>query len=120
METALTEVVTLAFKLLITAALPVILWGIHKAIKGIETKTKVDVPAAIESKIDSWVEEAVYFAEEKSLQKIKAKTEKLSGPEKLETAAGFVMSLIESQGYVDWTKDLIKNKIEAKLNKTRE
>ena len=43
----------------------------------------------------------------------------MTGPEKLEMAADFVLDLIEQRGFDDWTRDRIKAKIEAKLNKKR-
>lgn len=118
-ETALTQLADLVFDILKVVVVPFAAWLVHRAIKAVETKTKVDVPQQIEDKVDTWIDQGISLAIEKSHQKLKKKTEELSGPEKLEVAADYVFGLVENNGYDDWTKDLIKKKIESKLGTTR-
>ncbi len=110
---ALTKIVTLAFEIL-TIVLPLFVgWLAHRGIKVAEKKTGVNVPDAIEAKIDEWIEQGIHLAAEKSYQKVKAKTEKLSGPEKLEVAVDYAWELAQNRGYIDWTKEKIRDKTEA-------
>lgn len=118
-ETALTHVTSLAFDIL-SVILPIIAtWLVHRGIKVFETKTKIDIPASIESQIDTWVEKGIHYASEKSYKKVKEQTQRLSGPEKLEEAADFVFELANAKGWDDWTKDIIKKKIESALGQKR-
>ena len=91
----------------------------HRLVKVFEAKTGLDIPAKQEAKIDGWIEEGIHFAEEKSRSYIKEKANKLKGPEKLELAGDFVMAMIKKNGWDDWAKDAIVNKIEGSLGTHR-
>jgi len=113
--TALTQVTTAALEVLVPVVIIFATWGAHRLIRLFETKTKIDVPQKQEDQIDAWIDRAILLAAEKARQKIHAKTEALKGPEKLEIAADFVYDLAQSRGWISWTKDLLKQKIEASL-----
>ncbi len=112
-QTAATQAATLAFEI-ITPVLAVLgAWLAHKLVKVLEAKTGIDIPDKQEAKIDQWVEQGIHLAAEKSYQKIKEKTEKLKGSEKLEEAADFVFALANARGWDDWTKNKIKDKVNS-------
>jgi hypothetical protein len=117
--TAATEVAQFALTVAAALIVPIATWLARRAVRALEARTGIDVPAAQEQKIDDWIEEAIHYAEEKSWQKIKAKTEKLSGPEKLEEAADFVLAFAEARKWDEWTRETLKSKIEAKLGLAR-
>jgi hypothetical protein len=111
----ITRVTELTFQIL-TVILPIIaVWLTHRGLAIFEKKTGMDVPAAMESKIDDWVEEGIHLAAEKALKAVKSNTKKWTGPEKLEEAANYVWDLAQSQGWIEWTRDMIEAKIEARL-----
>jgi len=110
---ALTHVAEMAFQILIIILPIVAAWLTHKAISLFESKSKIDIPLSIEKQIDEWIYKGIHYAAEKSYQKVKEKTAKLTGPEKLETASGFVFALVEAQGWTQWTIEKIKAKIDA-------
>lgn len=118
-QNALSQVIDLIFQILLVVLPVVATWLAHRGIAIIEKKTKISVPDAVEAKIDEWISQGIWFAAEKSHKKIKEKTMKLSGSEKLEEAADFVLDLAQSRGWVEWSKDRIKAKIEAKIGKER-
>jgi hypothetical protein len=118
--TALSQVTELAFQILTPIVTALAAWLAHRFIRVIEKKANIDVPAKQEAKIDEWVAAGIQLAAEKSYQKVKAQTDKLSGSEKLETAADFVLGFVTAQGWHTWTKDKIKSKIEARLPSARE
>lgn len=113
--TAATEIAQFAVTAAAALLVPLLGYLAKRLVNTFEARTGIDVPAAQEAKIDDWVEQAIHFAEEKSRQKIKAKTDKLSGPEKLEEAADFVLGFVKAQGWDTWARDALKNKIEAQL-----
>lgn len=117
--TALTQLTSLVFEILAPVAVAVGVWLSHRLVKMLEKKTGFDVPAKQEAKIDEWVSQGIHLAAEKSYKKVKEKTEKLKGSEKLEEAADFAFALAAARGWDDWTKDKIKSKIEAKLGEHR-
>ena len=111
----ITRVTELAFQIL-TVILPIVaVWLTHRGLAIFEKKTSITVPVAMENKINYWVEEGIYLAAEKALKVLKAKTEKLTGPQKLEEAANYVWDLTQAQGWIEWTRDMIEAKIEARL-----
>lgn len=118
-STILVQLTDAAFRILVPVVTLFAMWGAHRAIAVFEAKTKIDVPDKQEAKIDGWIEDAIHWAEEKSRNAIKHKAEKLRGPEKLESAADFVMGFVESRGWIDWTRAKIEHKIEAKLGVKR-
>jgi hypothetical protein len=81
-----------------------------------EAKTGIDVPAKQEALIDGWIAEGIRLAEEKAHQAAQKAEAKITGHEKLEAAAGFVLDMAEKNGWVDWTRDRLKAKIDAKIN----
>jgi hypothetical protein len=110
-----TRITELAFQIL-TVVLPIVaVWLTHRGIAIFEKKTGVSVPAAVETKIDDWAEEGIHLAAEKALKAVKAQAEKLTGPKKLEEATNYVWDLAQSQGWIEWTRDMIEAKIEARL-----
>jgi hypothetical protein len=112
---ALTQLTNLVFQIL-TVVLPILVtWFVHRGIAVFEKKTKINVPDAIENKIDAWVENGIHLAAEKSYKKVAEKTAKLTGSEKLETAADFVFAMAQSRGWLNWSKDAIKAKVEAAI-----
>lgn len=116
---ALTQTTDVVFDIL-GVVLPVVaVWLVHRAIAVWERRTKIDVPGAVEARIDEWVEKGIHLATEKSHQLADSKVSKLTGPEKLETAADFVFDLAQTRGWIDWSKDRIKAKIEAQLGAHR-
>lgn len=118
-QNALTRFVEMAFEIIAGVLLVVATWLARKGVKLVENKFKIDVPEKIENRIDSWVDDGIAYAEEKARAALSRKTQTVTGPEKLEMAADFVLDLIEQRGFDDWTRDRIKAKIEAKLNKKR-
>lgn len=97
----------------------VALWLGHRVIKVFEDKTKLDIPASVEARIDEWVKQGVAYAEEKARQAAKAKAGKLVGPAKLEEAVGFVLDMAEQNGIDTLARDKVIKLVEAKLNLTR-
>ncbi len=81
----------------------------------IKKKTGIDQ----EEQLNRWIREGILYAEEKSRSKIKEQAQKLTGSEKLEVAAKFVLELAKSQGVTRWTKDKIEAKIESWLGTSR-
>lgn len=114
-STALSNLSQMAFEVLAPILATFGLWVVHRVIKLLESKLSFDLPSQQEAKIDEWIEHGIHWAEEKSRQKVIAKTDKLSGPEKLETAADFVLGFVNARGWDAWTRDQIKSKIESKL-----
>jgi len=112
-QTAVTQTSQLAIQILVPVVIIFATWLAHRLIALLESKLKINVPNSIEDKIDEWVAQGVVLAAEKSHQKLKEKTEKLKGPEKLETAADYVFTLASARGWDTWTKDVIKAKIES-------
>ena len=110
---AASQATELAFQVIAPIVTILGAWLAHRLVAIFEQKTGIDIPDKQEAKIDQWVEEGINLAAEKSYKKVKEKTDKLKGPEKLEEAANFVFGMIESRGWDDWTKDKIKTKIEA-------
>jgi len=110
-----TRISELAFQVLTPIITAFAMWATHRLIAVFEKKTKIDIPAAQEEMIDKWIEQAIHYATEQSYKKVAGKAAKLTGPEKLEQAVGFVLAFAQAQGWVQWTKDKLANKIEARL-----
>ena len=105
---------------ILAAVLVIVLSALaRKAVKALEAKTGVDVPDKMEAKIDAWVDQGIHLAAEKSYKKVKEGTEKLTGPEKLEEAAGFVLGMVKMRGWDEWTKDKIVAKVDAAIGTHR-
>jgi len=88
----------------------------HKLIRTFETKTGIDIPAKEEAMVDAWVSQGIRLAEEKAHQAGKKADTKMAGHEKLEHAASFALDMAEKNGWIAWTRDRLKAKIEAALN----
>lgn len=109
----------IALQILIPVVTVFAMWGANKVIRLVERKLGVDIPERQERAINDWVEQGIHFAEEKSRSKIKEKANKLRGPEKLEIALGFVLGMINSNGWHTWTRDKVVAKIEGSLGAHR-
>lgn len=118
-SSAATQLTQLAFQIAEPIVLVLGAWVAHRVVKIFESKTGIDIPDKQEAKIDQWIEQGIILAAEKSYQKVKGKTEKLKGPEKLEEAADFVFAFASSRGWDTWTKDKIKAKIESSIGAHR-
>lgn len=116
---ALSRVTDIAFEILTPVLALFAMWAAHRLIGVFEKKTGIDVPARQEELIDKWIRQGVHRAEEWSHKKVKEKTDALTGPEKLEISATFVLDLIEAQGWPGWTSDRIKDRVEAMLGAER-
>jgi hypothetical protein len=120
MESTVVKLADLAIQTLAPILLALSGWLAHRLIKAFEARTKIDVPAKQEVMIDAWIAAGIRLAEEKAHQAVKAGASTITGPEKLEAAAGFVLDLAEKNGWIDWTRERLKSKIEAKLNIVKE
>ncbi len=118
MENAVKKIAEVFFEILGPLILAFAGWLAHRGIKLFESKTKIDVPVKQEAQVDAWVVAGIAYAEEKVRNVIKANG-RLTGPQKLESAVGFVFDLAQKNGWVEWTRDLLAAKIEAKLNTER-
>lgn len=112
---SLQRLTEMAFQVLTPVITLFAMWAAHRLIKVFEAKTGLDIPDKQEARIDDWIEQGIHWAEEKSRAAVQRKEAKLSGPEKLESAADFVLDLIDAKGWVGWTRDQIKAKTEAAL-----
>ena len=95
------------------------MWVTHRLIGVFETKTNIDIPEKEEKLIDKWVLEGIHWGEEKSRNKIKEKSAKLAGREKLGVAVDYALGLAQSKGLVNWTRDKIEGKVESALGMKR-
>jgi hypothetical protein len=111
----LSRLVELAFSVATPVLTLFAMWLAHRLVKVFEDKTKVQVPAQWQDMIDGWVLKAVNLAESKSQQALASGAAKLSGPEKLEVAVGFVLDLAEKSGYENMARDYIINLVQAHL-----
>ena len=116
---AVEQFTTMAFQILTPVVTLFVMWAAHRAITALEKKVGIQIPAAQEEAIDSWIVQGILWAEEKSRNSIKKHATKLTGPEKLETAGDFVMGMIRLQRWDTWASGTIKAKIESKLGHQR-
>lgn len=107
------RVAELAFKILAPIVTMLAAWLVHRLVALLEKKTGIEIPEREEAMIDKWVREGVHLVEEWSFKKIKAGTEKLTGPEKLEKAGDYVMDLVAARGLADWTRERVNKKLES-------
>ncbi len=112
---ALSRITDIAFEILTPVLALFAMWAAHRLIAVFEKKTGIDVPVQQEQMISRWIRQGIHRAEEWSHKKVKERTDALTGPEKLEISATFVLDLIEVQGWAGWTADRIKDKVEAEL-----
>lgn len=118
-STATARLGGMALDILFPVAGVFLLWLARKLVKVFEAKTGIDVPEKIEAQVDSWVEQGIALAEEKSRKVVVAGGEKLKGPEKLELAANFVLDLADQYKLKDKVAASVKDKVEAKLGINR-
>jgi hypothetical protein len=116
----LSRTLSLAFELAFAALVPIAAWLTHRAIKIFETKTKIDVPDAMEQQVDRWVDRGIALAEERGHQLLKETTSKLTGPEKLEIAVSYVLDMATQRGWIEWSKNKIQDRVDAALGARRE
>ncbi len=116
---ALSRITDIAFSVLTPVLALFAMWAAHRLLAVFEKKTGIDVPTRQEQLIDKWIRQGIHRAEEWSHKKIKQQAAKLTGPEKLEISADFVLDLIVAQGWVGWTADRIKDKVEAMIGQER-
>ena len=116
---ALSRVVGILYDFLGVVLMLLGTYAAKKGVNAVEAWLKIDVPDKVERRIDDWIEDGIALAEEKARSATTNHTNKVTGPEKLELAADFVLDLAKDRGYIEWTRNKIKSKIEAKLNKKR-
>lgn len=118
-ENLVQRLTTMIFQILTPVITIFAMWAAHRGIALLEKKLDFDVPDQQEAFVDKWIGEAILWAEEKSRSKLKQVGKRLTGPEKLENAGSHVLDLIESKGWVGWTRDRVNRKLEAKLGMHR-
>ena len=114
--TPLTHLTDIAFQILAPIALALGGYLAHRVAKAIESRFKIDIPDAQEKMVDQWIAQGIRYAEEKAHQAAQKGDAKWTGNEKLEAAAGFALDFAEKNGWVEWTRDLLKAKVDAKIN----
>lgn len=116
---ALSQFSDSAITILTPAVTAILLYLVHRVVKIFETKTKITLDQHEEDMIDGWVNDAIHFAEEKAHKAATNKLATVTGPEKLEAAADYVISSVRRAGWGPMARDKIKAAVEAKLNTTR-
>ena len=119
-EPVLSVILGHVIEVVATALALLVAWGVRKATKYFEAKTKIDIPDKMEIMIANWASKSVDYAEEKAHQFRKAKKRKMKGPDKLEAALGFGLSLAEEHGMTELAKEKLEMYIEAKLGEKRQ
>ena len=114
-ENLVQRITEMAFQIITPIIALFAMWAANRLIGVFEKKTGFDIPDKQEKAVEGLIEQGILFAEEKSRSAIKAKADKLSGPDKLEAAGGYVLDIVKANGWVGWTRDRINKKIEAKL-----
>lgn len=106
---------------IIAAALGVLLiWLTKNGISFLEKKTKIDIPQKTEEMIAEWAEMGIHYAVEKAHQYLKENGEKMKGPEKLDAALKFAMSLAEEHKLSAIAKEKLVKHIESRLGMERD
>lgn len=94
-----------------------------KLVATLSAKWKIDVTEKTQRTINELVYQGIALAEEMARKAVKLKTAQLTGPEKLEIAAGHVLELIQKYKLDtragEWTRDKVKDLIHAELPETR-
>jgi hypothetical protein len=116
----LTQIVDQVTQILVPVLAALICALAHKAVKAFSAKTGVAVSAAQEATIDGWIDSGIRYAEEKAHQAAQKGDSKITGHEKLEAAAGFAVDMVKRAGWDTWTRDMLKAKIDAKINVVKE
>jgi hypothetical protein len=118
--TTLSEILSQVLKLVAAVLMVVVPWLTHKIISAFETKSKIDIPQKQEDLINKWVEQGVHLAEEKARNWVKEKRVRMPGGAKAETALDYVWDMVQRSGIMDWTREMLIAKIDAKVNEKRE
>jgi len=116
---ALSRVMTHVIELMATLLMVLMTALIGKATSYFTKKTKIEIPAKTEEMLASWGGKAVNYASEKAHQYNAEKGELMKGPDKLEVALGFGLSLAEEHGMADLAKEKLTKYIEAHLGEKR-
>lgn len=111
-DTLLTKGVDFAFGIALPVVTAVALWLAHRLISVFETKTGIKVP--LQEQLDGLITKGILLAEEKASAALRAKTQTITGPEKLEIAANFVIDSV-GKAFPKLTKEAIADLILAKL-----
>jgi hypothetical protein len=116
---AAVRVLEFVLQVALVVVTPLAAWFVARMIKVFEAKAKIDIPAKQEEAIQNLVTQGIALAEEKARKAVQAKASSITGPEKLEIAADHVLDLIEAKKWDAWTRDKVKNLIEAKIGMAR-
>lgn len=116
---AFSQVMTHVIELMATLLMLLMTALIAKATSYFTKKTKIEIPAKTEEMLAVWGSKAVNYASEKAHQYNASKGETMKGPEKLEVALGFGLSLAEEHGMADLAKEKLTKYIEAHLGEKR-
>lgn len=88
----------------------------------LSSKLKIQIPIVWQDKLNTYLDKGINFAEEQARKQIK----KIDGvvsdkiPDKLETAALFILDTVNDKKIVEMGKERIKKEIEARLQVTRD
>ena len=86
--------------------------------KKVSDKFKVSIPEKWMDSANALIDKGISYAEEKSKQAIK-NNETINGNEKLNLAAGFVLSMADDKKLIKLGEDKLKKLIEARLGQNR-
>lgn len=94
---------------------------IAKLIHAAEKRLKIDVPDAWEQKIGNWIDLGIHYAEEQGRKGVDVASTKLGKyvPDKLDTAAKFVLDMADDKKLVAKGEEWLKKMIEARLQVMR-
>lgn len=113
LDYALTGLITLFF----AAATPCAIALSRRAIKWFEMKTSIDLAEQTEIAIQTAVENAAHYAEQRAKEYLKAKGERQQGSLKMNNALFSAINELESKG-IGVARGEVENRIEAFLNKS--
>jgi hypothetical protein len=85
----------------------------------VKKRWKIDLMTRREDKIDSWIEGGIHWAEERSRQFVKEKAGRIAGHEKKQQVAAWVLELVKQNGWDEWTRTAIEDRIDAAIGKHR-
>jgi hypothetical protein len=115
----LSQIFTEALKIIVAIAVPLVLALVHRGLSVLKEKTGIDIPAQQEQLIDRWVDQAVHLAEERARKWMTEQRFTLPSGSKANIAIDFVWDHVQRAGLVDWSRDQLVAKIEAKVNSKR-
>ncbi len=115
MSTILGDVIQLfAYALGLTLSTMLILF-----VRWLGAKFKVSVPAAWMEGANSVIDKGIHYAEEKAKQAVKNNADVIDSNAKLNTAAGFVLSMTDDKKLLKMGEEKLKQLIEARLNQNK-